>query len=698
MRSTKSDPNRLIHETSPYLLQHAYNPVDWYPWGEQAIDRAREENRLILLSVGYSACHWCHVMERESFEDSKVAKIMNENFVCIKVDREERPDLDTIYQTAHQMFNQRPGGWPLTAFLTPDEHAPIFVGTYFPPTERYGMPSFSQLLKNIANRYQERKDNLAEHNKVIKDAFSRMRLVTGDFDMPVDDSMLDTAVRDLIAQYDPVYGGFGDAPKFPHTTQLQLLLTYWQVRVRDAHFMDRALDIAVHTLESMAHGGLYDHVGGGFCRYSVDARWEIPHFEKMLYDNALLLPLFVDAGITAQRDDFHEIAIQTGLWVTGEMQSENGGYFSTLDADSEGEEGKFYAWTVDELKNILTYEEFKAIDVRFGLRGEPNFEGKWHLRIANSLDTVAKRSGLPQSEIPSLIETARKKLFDVRSKRVHPDRDEKILVSWNGLMIKAMSNAGRLLNRPDFVESAQSALGFVRSCMWKDGRLLATAKDERAHLNAYLDDYVFLADGVLELLQARWRTDEFEFVLELVDVMLNHFIDEESGAFCFTSDDHEPLLYRSVPTHDDSTPSGNGLAAHVLIRLGYLTGENRYLEAAQKIVQALQPAALHMPSSFGASLVAIEDLINPGTIVIVRGMSNEIGEWASACATYGPVNMMVFAIPIDADELPGLLAEKSGGESSPVAYVCSGFGCLPPCHSLDRLLENIPKRMRKDKG
>ena len=694
MSSDNSTPNRLIDETSPYLLQHAYNPVEWYPWGEQAINLAREEDRLILLSIGYSACHWCHVMERESFENEDIAQLMNDNFINIKVDREERPDLDTIYQTAHQLFNERPGGWPLTAFLTPDEHAPIFVGTYFPPTQRGGMPSFSQILTNIAERYQERRGNLAEHNRVMKEAFGRLRLVSGKTDQPVDESLMETAVKELVTQYDPVYGGFGGAPKFPHTTQLQVLLSYWQLRARTSHFVDRSLEIAIHTLEAMSQGGLYDHLGGGFCRYSVDARWEIPHFEKMLYDNALMLPLLVETGRSAGRDDFHETAIETGLWAIREMQSEKGGYFSTLDADSEGEEGKFYVWTVNEVNDLLSHEEFKAFEVRYGLRGQPNFEGKWHLRVANSLDVVSKRSGLPPSEVRSLLQSARAKLFNERKKRVHPGRDEKILTSWNGLMIKAMANAGRMLGRSDFIESAESALDFIRSRMWKNGRLLVTAKDDEAHLNAYLDDYAYLAEGVLELLQARWRTEDLEFAIALTEVLLNHFVDEESGAFCFTSDDHETLLYRSVPTHDDATPSGNGVAAHVLIKLSYLTGDTRYLEAAARVIKGLQAATSHMPSSFGASLVAIEDMINPGTFLVIRGGPEKIGEWAEACTSIGPLNMMVFAIPDDAVNLPQSLAEKTS-EGPATAYVCTGFSCLPPCVELDDLMEQIPKRPAK---
>ena len=682
-------PNRLINETSPYLLQHAYNPVDWYPWGPEALERAKNENRLILLSIGYSACHWCHVMERESFEDEEIAEIMNENYVCIKVDREERPDLDKVYQTAHQMFNHRAGGWPLTAFLTPDEHTPVYVGTYFPDTPRAGMPSFGLLLENIAEQFQEKKQNLAQHNKVIKDAFARLSTVASNSELPFEESLMESAVQELFQQYDPVYGGFGDAPKFPHPTQLILLLAFGRRQQANAEKKERAITITMHTLEAMANGGLRDQIGGGFCRYSVDTMWEIPHFEKMLYDNAQLLPVYADAGISNNRQDFLDIAIQTGEWVIREMQSETGGYFSTIDADSEGEEGKFYVWTVEELKEKLSYEEFKVVDIRYGLRGEPNFEDSWHLRVVNSLDVVAERSGIPSSEIPKLLESARQKLFSIRSRRVAPARDEKMLASWNGLMIKAMATAGRLLKRPDFIDSAARSLEFVHTQMWKNGRLLATAKDNRAHLNAYLDDYAFLADGILELLQARWSNSDLKFAIELLDVLLDHFTDQTTGAFHFTSDDHETLLHRAVPTHDEATPSGNGIAAQVLAKAAYLLGENRYMDAATKTMHALHPAALHLPSAFGSSVIAIEETINPTPIVVIRGKLDKINEWTDACIEAAALNTMIFPIPLDIEEgLPGLLKEKSGG-TDVVAYLCSGFTCSAPCSSLEELKELI---------
>ena len=434
MSQKKGKPNRLIHETSPYLLQHAYNPVDWYPWGGDALNKAKDENKVILLSVGYSACHWCHVMERESFEDEQTAQLMNDNFVCIKVDREERPDIDKVYQTAHQYLTQRAGGWPLTVFLTPDEHTPLYAGTYFPDKARHGMASFSMVLNRIAEHYQNVRSNIAEHNRVMKETFAKLsRLQSADHKITDEQSLLSNAVQELSRQYDPVYGGFGRAPKFPHSTQIDLLLAYSNRESANKQLQERCLTMAFHTLDAMADGGLNDQVGGGFCRYSVDDRWEIPHFEKMLYDNALLLPLYVDAGFYPEQEHMVERAVQTAEWVLREMQSPTGGYYSALDADSEGKEGKFYVWSLDDLQKILSAEEYKAVEIRYGLRGVPNFEGEWHLRVANTLSTVSIRSGFSLDQVNSLLDTARKKLFDERSDRIRPGLDDKILalLEWN---------------------------------------------------------------------------------------------------------------------------------------------------------------------------------------------------------------------------------------------------------------------------
>ncbi len=691
--SSNRQPNRLINETSPYLLQHAYNPVDWHAWGEEALEQARSSDRPILLSIGYSACHWCHVMERESFESNEIAEIMNRHYVCIKVDREERPDLDKVYQSAHQMFNKRGGGWPLTAVLTPDELIPIHVGTYYPAQPRQGMPGFGDLLKRIAEVYKEKDRFLPEHSSAVKDAFAQLGTARGSSEIAIDRQMMQRAVESLIRDYDPVFGGFGAAPKFPHPTQLEMMLHYWQrTHHPDPRTEKRSIDMTVHTLEAMARGGLYDQLGGGFCRYSVDARWEIPHFEKMLYDTAQLMPIYVDAGFLANREDFHQVAIHSGEWVMREMQSPDGGYYSAFDADSEGEEGKFYVWTLDELGELLSRQELDVVTVRFGLRGAPNFEGKWHLQVANSLADTAHRVGVHQETAAQALESAQSKMLEARNKRVPPLCDDKILASWNGLMIKAMARAGRYLKRPDFVDSAERALNFIQQKLWHNGRLFATARGDRAHLNAYLDDYAFVADAAIELLQARWRGSYLAFAEQLVDVLLTHFQDPDTGALFFTSDDHEELLYRAVPTHDDATPSGNGVAAQALLKLSYLTGEQRYSDIANQIIQALQATAVQYPSAFGSDLIAIEALLAPNPALVIRGDAAEANRWAEACAATGSQRLIIYAVPSDSDRMPGLIPREPSESGAPTAYLCEGFTCSAPSHSLEELLNILPGR------
>ncbi len=689
--STTREPNRLINETSPYLLQHAYNPVDWHAWGPEALERARQQNLPILLSIGYSACHWCHVMERESFESEEIAKIMNRHYVCIKVDREERPDLDKVYQSAHQMFNKRAGGWPLTVVLTPDELIPIHVGTYYPATPRQGMPGFGDLLNRIAEIYKEKDKFLPEHSTAVKNAFSQLRATRSDVDIPLDAQLMRRATEHLSQEYDPVFGGFGEAPKFPHPTQIDLLLSFWQRDMRATdQLATRSFDMAIHTLEAMATRGMYDHLGGGFYRYSVDAEWEIPHFEKMLYDTAQLLPAYVDAGFLGKNSDLHNVAIQSAEWAMQQMQSTDGGYYSAIDADSEGVEGKFYVWTTDELNALLDKDEYKVIMIRYGLRGAPNFEGKWHLRIINSLEDVAHRASLERNSVENLLESAHQKMFKARSQRVEPFLDDKILVSWNGLMIKAMAKTGRLLQRADFIDSAQRALEFIRQRMWQNGRLLATAKGDKAHLNAYLDDYVFVADGAIELLQARWNDAHLGFAEQLMETVLEHFEDQETGAFYFTSDDHEALLYRAVPTHDEATPSGNGVAAQVLLKLSYLSGKIHYREVASRVINALQATAAQFPSAFGSDLLAIEEIISPKPTLVIRGEEAAVREWADACMTAGSQNLNIYPVPYHAKRVPGMIDAQPESPTSTVAYLCQGSTCSAPCHSLELLLESLP--------
>ena len=681
-------PNRLAGETSPYLQQHKDNPVDWYPWGEEALERAIKEDIPILLSIGYSACHWCHVMAHESFEDPDVAAAMNRLFVNIKVDREERPDLDQIYQLAHQMLSQRPGGWPLTVFLTPDQ-VPFFAGTYFPKQPRYGMTGFAELIGNIAAIYRERRPEIARQSQALLDAFARIepgaqRREGGGHSAVLEPKPIEEALSSSQSSFDPVHGGFGGAPKFPHPAELQLCLRRYAA-TGDA----KALHIVVHTLECMARGGIYDQLGGGFSRYSVDAEWMIPHFEKMLYDNGPLLALLADAWTANRSPLFERVAAQTAEWVMREMQDRGGqypgGYYSSLDADSEHEEGKFYVWTRQQAQELLTAGEYEAAALYWGFDGPANFEdAHWHLRVTRSAEIVALRLGLGTEACAALLESARSKLFGAREGRVRPGRDEKVLTSWNALMIGGMARAGAVFGRPQWIESARHALEFVRATLWREGRLLATYKDGRAHLNAYLDDYAFLLAAAIELLQAEFRPDTLEFARHLADALLEHFEDRQQGGFFFTSHDHEGLIHRSKPGHDNATPSGNGVAAYALQRLCHLTGELRYAQAAERALVFFYPAMCSQPGGHASLLMALEENLEPTRTVILRGVQPELGHWRRALAgRYMPATLVV-AIPPEAQSLPAVLDKPASDRVN--AWVCEGATCLAPVADLDALL------------
>ena len=672
-------PNRLAQETSPYLQQHAENPVEWHAWGEEALRLAREQDKPILLSIGYSACHWCHVMAHESFEDPGVARLMNEHFVNVKVDREERPDLDQIYQTAHQMFNQRAGGWPLTAFLTPQQ-MPFFVGTYFPKTPRYGMPGFPQLLERVARFYRERKEEIAEQNQAVAVAFDRIRPEGAPHAGEFSGEVLAEAVGALKANFDGEHGGFGGAPKFPHPTDLELLMRR-HAATGDKH----ALHVAVLTLEKMAEGGIYDQLGGGFCRYSVDATWTIPHFEKMLYDNGPLLRLYADAWALTLKPLFARVAEQTAAWTMREMQSPEGGYYSSLDADSEHEEGKFYVWTPDEARELLSADEYAVLAPHYGLDQRPNFEGKhWHLAVVRPLAAVAAALGRSESECAAALDAGRARLFAEREKRIRPGRDDKVLVSWNALMIRGMARAAAVFGREDWLASARRALDFIRGTMWRDGRLLATYKDGRAHLNAYVDDYAFLLDAVLELAQAEFRAADFEFARALAETLLARFEDPGQGGFFFTSHDHERLIHRTKPGHDNATPSGNGVAALALARLGHLLGEGRYLDAARRTVAAFYPSMENYPGGFGALSIALEEELAPPTVIVLRGPGSEVRAWQRELAPEFRPRSMLLAIDGAAAGIPPAL-DKPAAPGRVNGYVCRGVTCLEPVSRLDAL-------------
>jgi len=653
-------PNRLANETSPYLQQHAGNPVDWYAWGPEALERAKREDKPILLSIGYSACHWCHVMAHESFEEAETAALMNRDFVNIKVDREERPDLDQIYQTAHQMLARGAGGWPLTMFLAPDG-TPFFGGTYFPKTARYGLPGFAELLARINEIWRDRRTEISEQNQQVRIAFSRTLPAGSVRRSELSDAPVRAMLENLRANFDARYGGFGTAPKFPHPTDLELCLRKGETA------------IAHTTLTRMCEGGIYDQLGGGFCRYSVDQHWMIPHFEKMLYDNGPLMQLLADAWLVTGDPLYARCAERTADWIMREMQGPDGGYYSSLDADSEHEEGKFYVWDREQVRSVLDPEEFQEIATHYGLDQPPNFENKhWHLRIAGPFQNEGR------------LELARSKLFAAREQRVRPGRDEKILVSWNALAIRGMARAGRVFGRPAWVASARRALGFVRGRMWKDGRLLATAKDGRAHLSAYLDDYAFLIAALLELLQAGFSGADLEFAEQLAEVLLEQFEDPEAGGFFFTARDHEELLHRPKPGHDNAMPSGNGVAAFSLGRLAALTGEERYARAAERTLELFYPVMRDRPAGFAQLALALEELLVPPAVLVLRGARPELEKWSSVLAREFLPGMLSVSIENEATGLPPVLDKPARPE--PVnGWLCRGVSCLAPISDLAAL-------------
>ena len=680
--------NRLAAETSPYLLQHADNPVDWYPWGEEALAAAKRDDKPILLSIGYSACHWCHVMAHESFEDPATAALMNRLFVNIKVDREERPDLDKIYQVAQQMITHGSGGWPLTMFLTAGAQAPFFGGTYFPKEPRYGMPAFSDLLRRVADYYRSHGAEIAEQNEQLKLAFASLGAEAPADDLELDDSPLHEARAALERSFDPQFGGFSQAPKFPHPGSIERCLRHWQGTSTQATPDLKALYMASLTLTRMGEGGIYDQLGGGFARYSVDGRWMIPHFEKMLYDNGQLLCEYSRAALATGEALFARVAGETADWVLREMRSPQGGFYSSLDADSEGHEGKFYVWTRAEVQGLLTPQEYAACSRRFGLHLNANFEGEWHLHIAESIDDIAAALGESAPAVAQLIDRARAKLKTVRDGRVWPARDEKILTAWNALTIKGLAIAARVLNRPDLAEAATAAVDFIRRTLWRDGRLLATTKDGRAHLPAYLDDYAFLADALLELLQTRWRSSDLEFAQALCAVLLAQFEDRQSGGFFFTAADHEQLIHRSKTFSDDSVPSGNGVAASVLCRLGHLLGELPYLDAAERTLRAGWPLLQQYPQAHMSMANALQDFLASTQILIIRGDAAPVERWAASLSSLYTPTRMIFGIPRDAAGLPPALAAKHAAADT-VAYVCTGMTCSAPLSDLSDIAREL---------
>jgi uncharacterized protein YyaL (SSP411 family) len=680
--------NRLAGQTSPYLRQHAHNPVDWYAWGPEAFAAAHSLGRPVHLSVGYSACHWCHVMAEESFEDEATAQLLNENFINIKVDREERPDIDRIYQIAQQLLTQRSGGWPLTMFLSHDDQRPFFGGTYFPREPRYGMPAFAQLLMRVMEYYRDHLDELRAQGRSLVRVLNEMTPPPAAADETLTAAPLVAARRDLAATFDGDYGGFGAAPKFPHANALERLLRDWHATSSSDTPDLQALFMATLTLRRMGEGGLNDQLGGGFCRYSVDQFWMIPHFEKMLYDNGSLLAVYAQAAIATGDPFYARIAAATAQWALDEMRSPQGAFYSSLDADSEGHEGKFYVWDVRQVRDLLPPAQFAAFAARFGLDREANFEGLWHLHVFAPADEIARQLGRSEADITADIDAARATLFAARSTRVRPGRDEKVLVSWNALLIRGLAIAARALGRADLAEAASAALNFIRHSMWRQGRLLATALGTEAHLSAYLDDYAYLLDAILELQQVRVRTDELHFAGALAQVMMAHFHDPQAGGFFFTADDHEQLIHRSKVFADDATPAGNAIAAFALQRLGHLLGRPEWLAAAEGTLRAAWHGLAQRPQAHVAMLAALEELIHPPQIIMIRGEPAQIEAWRAQLARLYAPRRLVLAVPTDATDLPAALADKvPQGEA--VAYVCAGSVCGAPVTTLAALIVSL---------
>jgi uncharacterized protein YyaL (SSP411 family) len=667
--------NKLSHSTSPYLLQHADNPVHWREWDEAALEESRRTGKPILLSVGYSACHWCHVMAHESFEDEGIAALMNDLFINIKVDREERPDIDQIYQTAHAMLTQKSGGWPLTMFLTPDT-VPFFGGTYFPRTARYGLPGFGDLLKRVAAYHRERGDDIREQNGRLLAALCAQQIEapSAEDGLPGPDVFNDawTSMRE---SFDPQWGGFGNAPKFPHPEMIEFCLREFS---RTGN--EEAAHVACHTLERMCKGGLHDQLGGGFARYSVDERWAIPHFEKMLYDNGPLLWLLADAArvtrSAAQRALFARCAAGIADWAVREMQSPAGGYYSTLDADSEGHEGTFYIWQRDAVRELLTDQEWAVAAAHFGLDRAPNFEDRaWHLVAATDL---------PENQ-QAVLESARAKLFADREKRIRPGRDEKILTSWNALFIEGMARAGVAFDQAEWVDSACRALRFLRDHMWDTTtrRLLATHKDGVSRLNAYLDDYAFLLKAIIALLQARWDRAAYDFAADIADVLVESFEDQTAGGFYFTSHDHETLIQRTKPHFDNATPSGNGVAAFALQRWAHVAQVPRFESAARRTLSCFAKPLRERPAAHGSFLVALAEALEPPRHVILSGPEEDLRAWHRALNGYQP-DLMLFTPGPDAPE-----ALKRPVDSKVIAWLCHGVACEPPIDDIAQLQASL---------
>ncbi|PYS97603.1 MAG: thioredoxin domain-containing protein [Acidobacteria bacterium] len=702
--------NRLARETSPYLRQHQHNPVDWYPWGEEALARSRAEDRPIFLSIGYSACHWCHVMERESFEDERVAALMNERFVSIKVDREERPDLDEIYMAATQLLTGQ-GGWPNSVFLTPDLK-PFYAGTYFPPDSRHGRPGFSEVLTAVSDAYRQRKDEVARVSEEVSERIRSMSALAPSVQL-LTPSILNRAFGELAGRFDPAEGGFGGAPKFPHGMDVSFLLRYHR---RTGN--PEALRMAVVSLEKMACGGIYDHLGGGFHRYATDARWLVPHFEKMLYDNALLVRAYLEgaralaapahdprpegaagagamgagAGAQAAAAFFAGVARETCDWVLREMTSPQGGFYSALDADSDGEEGKFYVWDPREIEAVLGKEEAAFFAGLYGVTRAGNFEGGRSIpHLEKPPAALAAGLGIGEGDLRLRLASARARLLAARERRVRPGRDEKVLADWNGLMIGALAFAARRLDEPRYAEAAARGARLVLDRMRRDGRLLHSFMDGEARQPGFLTDYANLVMALLDLYEATFDPAWVREARPLADMMIELFRDERQGGFFFTARDHETLIARTREGNDGATPAGASVATLALPRLAELTGEERYREAAEETLRLYRDNIERFPSAFGMMLCALDQHLDRGRMVVLAGRRGDraLSPFLTALAGAGGPNTVVALADPEDREAPAAvpaIAGKVPVGGAVAAYVCEHGSCKAPVTSPDEML------------
>jgi hypothetical protein len=660
-------PNRLIDETSPYLLQHAHNPVEWCAWSDEALKRAKTEDKPILLSIGYSACHWCHVMEHESFENAEIAKLMNDNFINIKVDREERPDLDQVYMSAVQMMTGS-GGWPLTVFLLPGGE-PFYGGTYFPPDDRYGRPGFPRLLMTIADAWRHRRKEIEDNAQALRGHLNQ-QMQSGAGSGVISPDVLDQAVRAISGRFDPREGGFGNAPKFPPSMTIDFLLRYHH-RTGEAH----ALEMAMLTLDKMAYGGMYDQVGGGFHRYSTDDRWLVPHFEKMLYDNALLARAYLDGHRVTRKPLYRRITEEILDFIVREMRDSSGGFYSTQDADSEGVEGKFYVWDRDEFAEIAG-EDAALLERYFNVTEYGNWEHHNILNVPRPPELFCKLERLSEEDLASRVAAARPKLYAAREKRIRPGRDEKILTDWNGLALRAFAEASAYLGREDYRRVAEANAAFIFEKLWDGQHLKHSFKDGRARFNAYLDDYANVADGLLALYQLTFDQRWLSRAESLAEIIIDRFADERQGGFYFTARDHEELIARTKDFFDNATPSGNSVSADVLLRLAALLGRDDFRKHAERTFAAVEPHLASYASGFGRMLAAADFAIGPSVEIALAGGT---GDLLSAYRRH----YLPRSVIATGDSDIALLRGRSPVDGKPTAYVCENLACKQPVTSVE---------------